>query len=181
MKNVKSLTKKFLNVSLAAMIGVSFLSCNPDNPQPTPQNVTLQWTATIGGQTHSWQGSYPDNHATTGDATTAINQSDGTLNIVLVNQTGPKSLSIKLPNANIGTSVISGGSASNPNALAVTFASNQTVSHSTLAGGQVTVNLTEYATSVYGSVKGTFSGTIGVFPGGGTVPISGSFQAVRYN
>jgi hypothetical protein len=181
MKNVKSLTKKFLNLTLVAMIGVSFLSCNPDNPQPTPQNVTLQWTATIGGQTHSWQGSYPDNHATTGDATTAINQSDGTLNIVLVNQTGPKSLGIKLPNANIGSSVISGGSLSNPNALAVTFSNGQSVTHSTLVGGQVTVNLTEYATSVYGSVKGTFSGTIGVFPGGGTVPISGSFQAVRYN
>jgi hypothetical protein len=181
MKNVKSFKRKFLNLALVGIVAISFLSCNQNNPQPNPQNVTVQWTATIGGQTYSWQGSYPDNHGTTGDATTAINPSDGTLNIVLTNQTGPKSLTIKLPNANIGTSVISGGSASNPNALAVSFSNGPSVSHTTLAGGQVSVNLTEYSSSVYGSVKGTFSGTIGVFPGGGTVPISGSFQAVRYN
>ena len=183
----KNLSRRILILSIQLLTLIVISSCNQNNPapnNPTPNNpatgLNLAWTATINGQNYSWQGSYPNNMSS-GQSSTAFNQSDGSLNIVLVNQTGPKTLSIKIPTPAVGTYVVSGGTFSNPGTKNIQFMNGGTVSHTTLAGGSVTLNITEYSQSVYGSVKGNFSGTIGAFPSGGNKTISGSFEAVRLN
>jgi hypothetical protein len=180
----KNLSRRILILSIQLLVLSVISSCNQNNPAPNnpapSSNLNLAWTATINGQNYSWQGSYPNNMSS-GQASTAFNQSDGSLNIVLVNQTGPKTLSIKIPTPGVGTYVISGGTFSNPGTKNIQFMNGGTVSHTTLAGGSVTLNITEYSQSVYGSVKGNFSGTIGAFPSGGNKTISGSFEAFRAN
>ena len=159
--------------------------CNPNNP--SPNSATMQWEATIDGQTSGWSstftpGQYPQNASNSGSSSVAIEPNNTPFGIVgVVNENGiTKNMSLSLPTYAIGNYVINQSNYAQSNN--VSFMEGN-VMYSVGFGGSVTVNVTECPANIYEVVKCTFSGTIGKSPtaGGGTVSISGSFDAVKMN
>jgi hypothetical protein len=57
---------------------------------------------------------------------------------------------------------------------------NNTEGNTFYPNTNVTLNITEVASNIGGLIKGNFSGVIGTpQPVGGTIPVSGQFQAIR--
>jgi hypothetical protein len=182
MKTVKS---KLVRVFNTLFLGFGILvisSCNPDNPQPNNPSTgsALQWTLNIGGQTYSWQGSYPDN-LTGGSAIGGTNGTSSQPFSIACQKDGGKMLAISLPVYNSGTYTLNSSNYALSNFIA--FTESGSPNYSTAYGGSVTVSVTQFPSSVNGVIKGTFSGTIGKSSalGGGTTTISGSFDALRSN
>lgn len=173
-----------------ALLGLLFFGCNQNNPQPQPssQGSTMQWNATIDGQTYSWSstftpGQYPTNSSNDASST-ALNEPINTPLSFLGVKNDPndqKAMMISLPTFTTGTYTCSSANYANNNYVG--FSLNGNPNYSTAWGGSVTVNVTSCPTAIYNAVICTFSGTIGRSPslGGGTVSISGSFDAVKMN
>ena len=182
MKNKRKGTIKIFKFLLVGIIGISILGCNPDNPEPNnPSTGTaLQWNVTIDGQTYSWQGSYPNNLGG-GTATAGSNGTSSQPFSIACVGPGGTSLGISLPVYNSGTYNLNLTNYALSNYIAVVI--NGTPNYSTSYGGSVTVNVTQFPSNVNGVIKGNFIGTIGKSPalGGGTTPITGSFDALRSN
>jgi hypothetical protein len=175
--------------SLMGATLIVFSGCQPEEPEPTPptQSTTMQWNATINGQTYSWQstfteGSYPTNSNNSGSSS-AVTSTTTPFSLTGVKDDGTqRSLQISLPTYATGTYTVT-SSNYNGQTNTVNFIENGSPNYSTGYGGSITVNVTACPTTIYGVVKCTFSGTIGRSPslGGGTVSISGSFDAVKMN
>jgi hypothetical protein len=182
MKTVKSKLVRVFNTLFLGFGIIVIASCNPDNPQPNnPSTGTaLQWNVTIDGQTYSWQGSYPNNLGG-GTATAGSNGTSSQPFSIACVGPGGTSLGISLPVYNSGTYNLNSSNYALSNYIAVVL--NGTPNYSTSYGGTVTVNVTQFPSNVNGVIKGNFSGTIGKSPalGGGTTPITGSFDALRSN
>jgi len=99
----KVISKLGLILSLGGIV-IGFSGCNPNNPQPNnPSTGTpLQWTATIEGQTYSWQGSYPTTVAD-GSATATGEGVQSPFSIMCVRNSPQFSMAIGLPNYGTGS------------------------------------------------------------------------------
>lgn len=193
MKNVKSFTKKIFNLALVGIIGVSFLSCNSNNPQPSG-SVTMKYNVTIDGQNYTWQNTYPENTQAAGSGSAYFSSnapSQGIGNIFATNDQQNQLFSI-----NISKQSLSGtGNYSFTSANFNSTSSNFTITRNSLSSyilyqnqfsGNMNLNVTTFPTGVATSsgapnnaiLKATFSGTLGN-TNGGTSNITGSIEAVR--
>jgi hypothetical protein len=177
MKKIKFLANKIYTTMLVGLTGLIFIGCNQNNPQPN----NLQWNVNIGGQTYSWQGSYPNN-MTGGSALAASNGTSSQPFSISCALNGGTSLAISLPLYNSGSFTLNSSNYATSNLIS--FMLNGSANgYSTAYGGSVVVNVTQFPSNVNGIIKGTFSGTIGKSPGlgGGTTAITGSFDVLRSN
>jgi hypothetical protein len=182
---MKTVKLKLANLFNTFFLGFGILvisSCNQNNPQPNQPSTgtVLQWNVTIGGQNYSWQGSYPDN-MTGGSALAASNGTSTQPFSIVCGKDGGTFIGISLPVYNSGSFSLNSSNYAISNYIS--FTESGSPNYSTSYGGSVTVNVTQFPSSVNGVIKGTFSGTIGKSSalGGGTAPISGSFDALRSN
>ncbi len=172
--------------SITCIILFSILSCTPDNPPPNPptnNTVAVSWQATIDGVSYSYTGTYLNGESTSTDSNNPGDCNYGGPSINLkkgVFLPGNQNIYIaieKYPLA-LGTYIITSNTGSNPG-MSIQI-NNTTIGHSYYPNTNITFNVTEYPNIVGGMLKGNFSGIIGTsISGGGTMPVSGQFEALR--
>jgi hypothetical protein len=159
--------------------------CTPDNPPPNPpanNGVAASWQATINGVSYNYSDTY-----TNLQPTNAQGNNEGEclyfLPTISLKKGGPFTagddiiISIQQPEIlSVGTYNIT---TNNSPQMAVQV-NNITVGHSFYPNTNVTLNITEVSATAGGLIKGNFSGVMGTSQsGGGTIPVSGQFQALR--
>lgn len=174
---------------LLAVITIAIFGCTPQNPQPNPPAnnvVAVSWQATINGVSNSYSDTY-----TNSEPTNAQGNNEGQcmyfLPIIALDKGGPFTPGddvnilierfeiFSVGTYNITTTTGGGGGAFG---LAMSAAGNGVVGSSSYPNTNVVLNITEFNQGS-GLIKGNFSGVLGVSPqaGGGTIPVSGQFQA----
>jgi hypothetical protein len=155
--------------------------CNPNNPTPN-SSISASWSATINGSNYSYTCSYTNGVASSNNLPGTCTY--GTPSIILskgvaAGTTGDEiTISIEKQQLAVGTYNITSSTGTNPGmSIVKNFA---TIGHSYYPNTNVTLNITEFPSSVGGLVKGNFNGVIGTTMfGTATMPISGQFQVVR--
>lgn len=187
MKNLKSFTKKIFNTAFIGIIGISIISCNPDNPQPSGSTI-IKWNLTLDGQNYTWQDSYPESSTSASGGSQYTLQSNGLGQILLSNSGTMNGIMISISKTamtSTGSYTFNQSNYSSNSMFSIMNNTNNTQLN-TAFGGNIVVNITTFpsnSASVNGVsssalVKGNFSGTIGKATGG-TSTISGSFEAIR--
>jgi hypothetical protein len=162
----------------------SILSCTPDNPPPNPpasNTVTVSWQATINGVSYNYSDTY------TGEGpTNSQGNNEGeclyffpTLRLM---KGGPFTAGdlvlIDITNNVLALSVGTYNITQNSNFAMVVSVNNTPLGSSYGVNTNVTLNITESNQGI-GLIKGNFSGVLGGAPGGGTIQVSGQFEAYK--
>jgi hypothetical protein len=181
--------KKSFNMSvkttliLAVMI-IAIFACTPQNPQPNPpanNGLVASWQATINGVSNSYSDTYTGGQPTNAQGNNE-GKSDCFIGSISLVKGGPftpgDDVSISFYNSDVfsvGTyNITSNGS------IGMSTMVNNTEGNTFYPNTNVTLNITEVASNIGGLIKGNFSGVIGTpQPVGGTIPVSGQFQAIR--
>ena len=162
-----------------------FTSCDPDNPQPnqpTSNSTTVSWQANIDGISYSYSGTYVNGESTSSTDNNPGDCSYGGPSIILTKGTiGGELIYIaieKYPLA-VGNYTITSTSGGAIGGGAAISKNGITIGHSYYPNTNINLTITEYP-EVGGLIKGNFSGVIGTSQtGGGTMPVSGHFEAYR--
>ncbi|MCF8411152.1 MAG: hypothetical protein K9G31_07645 [Crocinitomicaceae bacterium] len=170
---------------LLAVITIAIFGCTPQNPQPNPpanNGVVASWQATINGVSNSYSDTYTNGQPTNAQGNNE-GKSDCFIGSISLVKGGPftpgDDVSISFYNSevfSVGTyNITSSGS------IGMSTLVNYTEEGNTFyPNTNVTLNITEVASTIGGLIKGNFSGVIGTpQPVGGTIPVSGQFQAIR--
>jgi hypothetical protein len=190
-KFIQQSTIYFLSISL--MLGIS--GCQEENPEPNqPQtnpsgSVLTKWSIVINGQTHSWQGNFPESSNTnSGGSTYTQSGGNGTLTFAKNPSQAMFTSGIsKIGMITAGTYTIN---VNNYDATQSAFYINDLTNSALLSiayGGSINVTVQTFpnqtaSTNISSNtlVKGSFSGTIG--DANGTLyTVSGSFESIRTN
>lgn len=183
---------RILSVSLVLL---SLISCNQTNPQPTPAptpapqpgSVLIKWNLIIDGQTHTWQGYYPDCSTAASGGSQYTLQTTGVGQLTFAKSTAEFfTINIAKPGMSTTGSYTINQANYNSDCMFSIMDLNNSINVNTAYGGSVTVNITTLPSvsvalngvTSNGNVIGTFSGTIGKSTGG-TSTISGSFESIR--
>jgi hypothetical protein len=172
-----------------AVITIAIFGCTPQNPQPNPPAnnvVAVSWQATINGVSNSYSDTY-----TNLQPTNAQGNNEGQclyfLPTISLFKGGPftpgddVSIGIEFNEIfSVGTYIITTPIAGGPNVVQMSASVNGILGHSFYPNTNVTLNITEVSATAGGLIKGNFSGVMGTSQtGGGTIPVSGQFQAIR--
>ena len=166
----------------------SILSCTPDNPPPNPpasNTVTVSWQATINGVSYNYSDTYTGEGPTNSQGNNEGECLYNGLNLRLM-KGGPFTAGdlvlIDISNNVANNAALSVGTyniTQNSN-FAMGVSVNNIPLGSTLytnTNTNVTLNITECNQGV-GLIKGSFSGVLGSSTGG-TIPVSGQFEAYK--
>jgi hypothetical protein len=180
------------NSLIILFVLIGLCGCTPQNPQPNPPAnnvVAVSWQATINGVSNSYSDTY-----TNLEPTNAQGNNEGEclyfLPTISLRKGGPftagddVNISIQRNEIfSVGTYVITTttGGGGGAFGLGMSASVNGILGHSSYPNTNVTLNITEVSATAGGLIKGNFSGVLGVSPqaGGGTIPVSGQFQAIR--
>ena len=176
---------------LLAVITIAIFGCTPQNPQPNPPAnnvVSVSWQATINGVSNSYSDTYTNSEPTNaqGNNEGKCDYGVGVPNLIL-SKGGPltpgddvyiiigRSEIFSVGTYNITTTTGGGGGAFG---LGMSAGDNGVAGSSSEPNTNVVLNITEFNQGS-GLIKGNFSGVLGTSPqfGGGTIPVSGQFQA----
>jgi hypothetical protein len=179
--------KTSIKLSLLLFLSTIILSCNPDEEIVTPPGTpTVTFNCYLDGVNYTYTGNYGQ-----GAGTSAGTLQAGFFSLVLSQPIAggyqPFGVTFILPMNAPQTGTIIFGPMSSTNGVTVMTQSSpgSVMTASNSAGGQVTMNITEFGTTSYttnpqnpGRIKGNFSGTIE--EGNGTAhSISGTFDSIR--
>lgn len=187
MKNVKSFINRIFNLALVGIIGVSILSCNPDNPQPSGSTI-IKWNLTLDGQNYSWQDSYPESSTSASGGSQYTLQSNGIGQFIFSNSGTMNGIMMTISKSamnSTGSYTFSQSNYSTNSMFSIMNNTNSTQLNNAY-GGNIVLNITTLPSNSVSNngvsssalVKGNFSGTIGKATGG-TSTISGSFESIR--
>ena len=173
--------KIFSSLFLVVIVTSLIFGCTPDNPPPNPPAnnlIAVSWQATVNGITNTYSDTY-----TNAEPTNAQGNNEGEcvyfLPTISLRKGGPYTagddvnISIQRNEIfSVGTyNITTNGS------IGMTVMVNGILGHSYYPNTNVTLNITEINQGG-GLIKGNFSGVMGTSQtGGGTIPVSGQFQA----
>ena len=161
------------------------LSCTPDNPPPNPptnNTVSASWQATINGVSYNYSDTYTGEGPTNSQGNNEGECLYSFITLRLMNG-GPFTAGDRvLIDIESYLSALSVGtySITHNGDISMTVSVNNTPLGSTYYANtntNVTLNITEISPGV-GLVKGNFSGVLGNSTGG-TIPVSGQFEAYK--
>lgn len=167
-----------------SIIILSFLlfSCSKDSTDSNNSSSgTISWSCKVNGVQYQWSGSYP--YSTTSGQSSYMGEPASTPTVSLASpiiSSGNRQvgLTFTFQNENLGTRVINGSAVGNTASLVL----NQQVYSTYPSMAQINLNISQMASAVNGTTKGTFSGTM-VGAGTGTIQTinitEGSFEAIR--
>ncbi len=167
------------------MLLFSILSCTPDNPPPNPpanNTVSASWQATINGVSYNYSDTY------TVDGPTNLqgnNEGDSYYQYpsLMLMKGGPFTAGDHVlisigSNAFVSALSVGTYSITHNGDISMTVSVNNIPLGSTFyANTNVTLNITENSQGA-GLIKGNFSGVLGNSTGG-TIPVSGQFEAYK--
>jgi hypothetical protein len=171
---------------LIALLSVAIFGCTPDNPPPNPPAnnvVAVSWQATINGISNSYSDTY-----TNSEPTNAQGNNEGQcmyfLPTIALYKGGPFTpgddviINIQFNEIfSVGTYNITTPIVGGPNVVKMSAMVNGVMGHSSYPNTNVVLNITEFNQGG-NLIKGNFSGVMGTSQtGGGTIPVSGQFQA----
>ena len=168
--------KKLIFTLLAGIL----LSCSNDSSNSSPG--TIKWKFKMDGVQYEWSGNYP--YSQTSGQSSYLGEPKNTPTISLASpiiSSGNRQvmLNFTFQNESTGTYIIDDSVIGNSATL---FINGQDIySTDPNFGGEITLNVTQMASSTNGITKGTFSGTlVGLTQQLPTVEITeGSFEAIR--
>ena len=166
-------------IILGIFVGLLFISCSSDSSNNS-SNGTIKWRFKANGVQYEWSGNYPYS-ATSGQSSYIGEDLGGVPTITLSSPTISGNREIMLiftfPNESTGTFNLDDSVPGNSVSLVINNALYSTVPNL----GEITLNISQMATSSGGITKGTFSGTM-VSVNQQMLPMEiteGSFEAIR--